>query len=76
MTIEAVVAILGGITAMVVAITALIRQLQGLRNDLNGRVTQLVEASTDAARKEGELTGRDFMHRLLRDGSEPPAPTP
>lgn len=74
MTIETVVGILGAVTALVVAITALVVQLKGLRRDLNGHVTQLVNTSTAAAKREGELEGRDFMHRLLTGGPETPGP--
>lgn len=74
MTVETVVAVIGAITAFVIAITALIAQIHGLRKDLNGHVAQLVETSTIAAKKEGELEGRDFMHRLLAPPSDPTAP--
>lgn len=61
---ETIIAVLGGITALVVAVTALIVQIQALRRDLDGRVTELVAHASAAARKEGELAGRDFMQRL------------
>lgn len=71
MTPETIIAIIGAITALIVALTAMLVQLGKLRQEVNGRLTQLISESTAAARKEGELAGRDFMHRLLRDGAEP-----
>lgn len=76
MSTETVIAVIGAATALVVAITALVAQIQGLRKDLNGHVTKLVDSSAEAARKEGELAGRDFMHRLLTGGPEPPSVAP
>lgn len=76
MSSESVVAIIGAVTALLVAITALVVQIQKLRHDLDGHVTKLVETSSEAARKQGELEGRDFMHRLLTGGPEPPSSTP
>lgn len=68
---ESAVAIIGAITALVVALTAMLVQLGKLRQEVNGRLTQLIAEATDAARKQGELEGRDFMHKLLRDGHPP-----
>lgn len=75
MTPETIIAVIGAITALVVAVTAMLVQLGKLRQEVNGRLTQLIAEATDAARKDGELAGRDFMHRLLRDGPDPPAGT-
>lgn len=70
MSAEQVVAILGAVGALVLALTALIVQVRGLRTDINGRMTKLVEAVSTASHKEGELEGRDFARQQLL---EPPA---
>lgn len=65
MTAEQAVAILGGVVGLVVALTALIVQVRGLRTDINGRMTKLVEAVSTASHKEGELEGRDYAREQL-----------
>lgn len=70
MTPEQWTALVGAITALVVAVGAVLVQLRGLRNDLNGRVSQMIDSTALAHRKQGELEGRDFMARLL---TGPPA---
>jgi hypothetical protein len=57
-------------TALIVALTGLLgsigllmRQIGALRRDLNGRLEQLLETTSTAARKQGELAGRDFASR-------------
>lgn len=62
-------ALLGAITALAVAVSAVLLQIRGLRADLNGRVQQLIAVSAESARKQGELEGRDFMHRLVTQPS-------
>lgn len=77
---EQVVAVLGALTALLVAATALLVQVHLLRKDLNGRVTQLLDAAGMAREKRGEMAGRDFMQRLMTggtggvEGSTPPVP--
>lgn len=68
MTPEQALAIVGGLTALMVAVTALLVQVRGLRHDVDGRMAQLVKATSEASRKQGELEGRDFMLRLQRGG--------
>ena len=58
---EQLVAILGAVTALVIALGAVVRQIAELRKDINGRLSQLVETTRVAATKEGELLGRDHM---------------
>lgn len=72
-TFEQWTALLVAATALVTAIGATAVQLRGLRKDLNGRVSQLIEAATAASRKQGELEGRDFMQRL-HDGPSADVP--
>lgn len=69
MTVEQVVAVLGALTALLVAATALLVQVHLLRKDLNGRVTQLLDAAGMAREKRGEMAGRDFMQRLMTGGT-------
>lgn len=64
MTSEQAIGVLGAGATLVGALIVLVRELRGLRGDLNGRLQQLLEAATAAARKEGELAGRDYTHRL------------
>jgi hypothetical protein len=56
------------LTALVLAISALLGafatvlvQIGNLRRDLNGRLQELLLHAVQAARKEGELAGRDFV---------------
>ena len=76
MTPEQAVALLGAITALVVAVSALLLQVQKLRSEVNGRLTQLLVEATQAARKDGELAGRDFVHRMYNPPAEPPQKDP
>lgn len=64
MTPEQATALIVAVTGLVAAIAAATVQIRGLRRDVNGRMTQLLERSESAARKLGELEGRDFMRRL------------
>lgn len=61
MTVENVTALVVAITGLVGAIGIMVVQVRGLRKDLNGRLTQLLEAHGEAQRKEGELAGRDYV---------------
>jgi hypothetical protein len=58
MTPEQGTALLVAATGLIAALGVLIDQLRRLRQDLNGRLTQLVETTALAAAKEGELRGR------------------
>lgn len=58
---EQLVAILGGFTALLGAVALVLRQLQELRKDLNGRLEQLLVAERERSLKEGELAGRDYI---------------
>ena len=69
MSTEQVTALIVAVTGLVAAIGALIVQLRLLRKDLNGRVSQLLETSSLAQHRLGELEGRDFMHRLFNPPS-------
>lgn len=59
MTTEQFVAILGGLTALVIAIAQVIRELRTNREMLNGRLSEMLTEARTAALKEGELRGRD-----------------
>lgn len=61
---EQVVAILGAVAAALLAFGTVIQRISELRKDLNGRLQQLLDARADAARHEGELAGRDYVHQL------------
>lgn len=71
MTPEQAIAIIGAVSTLVVAVTALLVQVHLLRKDVNGRVTQLLDAAGMAREKRGELNGRDFMRRLLTGAAAP-----
>lgn len=78
MTPEQWVALVGALTALFVAVAAAIVQIRGLRSDINGHVTKLVATATALGQKQGELQGRDFMHRLLTappEGAEGSTPS-
>lgn len=73
------VAIMGALATLVGAVTALLVAVHNLHDAVNGRLTQLLAERETAARKDGELAGRDFMRRLMtppdRDsGISPPPP--
>lgn len=70
MPIETAVALIGALTALVVAIGKILVDLaelkvQAQRNHdaINGRMGDVLTASVMAARKTGELEGRDFKAR-------------
>lgn len=78
MTPEQGTALLGAVTAVLVAVTGLIIQVRALRHDIDGHVASLVGSMTEAAHKQGELEGRDFMRAVLTSpetvkGSNPDA---
>lgn len=60
MTSEQLTAILGALTALVVAVTALVVQVRQWRKEINGHVTELLSVTAAAAKREGELAGRDW----------------
>lgn len=69
---DQVVPILGAVTALLVAFAAVLQRIESLRRAVNGRLSELLDAKTTQARKEGEMAGRDFVHRLYN----PPTDTP
>ena len=56
---EQLVAVLVAFTGVLSAIGILIGQVRTLRHEINGRLSDLVEATRIASLKEGELLGRD-----------------
>lgn len=62
---EQVVAVLVAATGLVGALGVMLRQLHEMRGDLNGRLTELLDAVAKAERREGELAGRDYVHKEL-----------
>lgn len=71
MTVELAIALVAAVTALLGALTAVLVQINLLRRDVNGRVTQLLEAAGVAREKRGELAGRDFMRRLMTGKPDP-----
>lgn len=71
MTPEQAIALIGALTALVTAVSAAVYQLARLRGDLNGRMSQLIDAAAAASHKQGEMEGRDFMQRLLTQEDTP-----
>lgn len=69
---EQLVAILVAITGVLGAVGVVLKQLLELRADVNGRLTQLLEAEAARAKKEGELAGRDYADRLHRRVGDTP----
>lgn len=68
MTPEQITAVLTGLAALVIAVGALLHNIAELRRDVNGRLSELLDERAAAARKEGELAGRDFaVARRRRD---------
>jgi hypothetical protein len=61
---EQFVAIMGALTLLIGAIVQLLVAVRSLHSAVNGRLTMLLDEATTAARKDGELAGRDFMQRL------------
>lgn len=74
MTVEQVIAVLGAFTALLAAIGTLMIQVRALHDAVNGRLTQLLQERETAARREGELAGRDFMRRLMQGAPAGPDP--
>jgi hypothetical protein len=63
---EQITAILTGITGIIVALGVVVHNLVELRRSLNGRLSQLVDATREAAVKQGELQGRDYANKRTR----------
>lgn len=63
MTPEQATAFIVSVTGLIAALGVAIAQFRSLRRDINGRLTQLLTTAAEAARKDGELAGRDFAHR-------------
>lgn len=61
---EQLVALIGAFAGLLGAVAVVLHNIAELRKDLNGRLQELIDARVAAATKDGELTGRDFMHRL------------
>lgn len=61
---EQLVALIGAVAGLLGALAVVLHNIAELRKDLNGRLQELIDARVEAAAKRGELTGRDFMHRL------------
>lgn len=72
MTPEQIVALIVALTGLMAAIGVVIRQLGELRKDLNGRLEQLLVATSEASRKQGELAGRDYVHAAVQAKAGPP----
>lgn len=66
MTPEQIAALCAGIAAIVGAVTVLVQQMSHLRRDVNGRMEDLLEKTAIAARREGELAGRDWAASAKR----------
>jgi len=63
---------MAGLTALLGAVAVLVGQVAKLRQDINGRLEQLLHAEIARAHKQGELEGRDYMsakHERLADTS-------
>lgn len=65
MTPEQIVAVVAAFATLLSALAAVMVQIRKLHDAVNGRLTQLLEERETAARRLGEMEGRDFMRRLL-----------
>lgn len=81
MTPEQVTAMLSAVTALVAALTGFaiaIRRVDGrvkaTSERINGRMDELLTVAQLAARKQGELEGRDFMAPPVVTSSSSPSP--
>lgn len=77
MTPEQLAALIGSITALIVALGVTVTQVRGLRRDVDGRITELLSQSALAHKRLGELEGRDFVQgapRARADGGALPPP--
>lgn len=69
MTTEQFLALLAALTLLLGTVVQLLIAVRNLHSAVNGRLSMLLDQATAAARKDGELAGRDFMARL----ATPPA---
>ncbi len=75
MTPEQLVAVLVALTGLLGALGILIRQVGELRKDLNGRMEQFLVSTRDAAHRQGEMAGRDWMAaQAVKEPQFPGAP--
>ena len=72
---EQLVAVLAGITALLVATGAVLRQVLELRREVDGRLTQLLELTRTAAVSRGDLQGRAAAATEAADLGVPPIRT-
>lgn len=83
MTAEQFTAILVALAGLITAAAMLVGAVRGLRSELrqtthlfNGKMSELINVAVMAARKEGELAGRDYSSWSQRHGlpsqTEPP----
>lgn len=75
---QEVVAVVGGFTALLVAVAAVLGQVVALRRAIDGRMDDLLLETKNAASKLGELAGRDFERIAAASSDHPSAlrPTP
>ena len=52
------------LTGLFGAVALVLKQLGELRRDLNGRLEEMMGHAAAAARREGELAGRDFERQV------------
>lgn len=56
MTAEQLVALIGAVTALLVALGVILQQIVSLRRQVDGRLTQLLELTATSSTAEGKLT--------------------
>lgn len=61
MSVEQTIALLGAVTALLVALGAILQQIIALRHEINGRVTQLLELTQQQAHAAGHLAAHEEM---------------
>lgn len=61
MTVDQFVAVMGAFTALIGALGVIYVQLLQNHRAVNGRMTELLEMTRQAAQTKGELAGRDFV---------------
>jgi hypothetical protein len=66
MTPEQITALVGSITGLVVALGAILVQLRQTHKLVNGRMSELLDATKLANQKIGELQGRDYLANQVR----------
>jgi hypothetical protein len=66
-SVEQFIAILTALTALLVAVGGVFAQVRQTHELVNGKMSELVQLTGIAAKKEGELEGRDFE----RNGGKP-----